>query len=291
MRSGIVFPERQGRQMGRVEKRMYRRAQGQKVLRRLLVLGIAGAVVLGLWLRQRGGAGMDMEAVALPTPTPVAARFDETVEKRQVALDAVTWYAIQTGIYSSKEAAEAERDLYAQRGAPGYVKQDGGKWRVIIACYGDKEDASAVRERLRLYQSVESYLYEWSCPDITLRLTGMAGQLDVAEAGLSLLGQAAAVLRDQAAALDAGEIDVKEARGSIEGLTGQIDLWRKTAEDRFVKPYPALVEMELQQAAGWGDQARLLNRQESATALSAQMKLTAMALFDQCCGLRNTLMQ
>lgn len=277
--------------MGRVEKKMYRRARGQAFLRRALVVGILILIALGVIVRQKGADGLKAQHVPAPTPTPVTAAYDETVESREITLEEVQWYAIQTGIYSTAEAAEEKRDTYAQRGAPGYVNQDGEKWRVYIACYGAKEDASAVRERLSVNQDVETFLHTWVCPEITLRLTGMVGQLDVAEAGLSLMSNTAAALRDNAALLDGSERTLAEAKSVVEALNEQVILWRETAKERFTKPYPELVELELRMAQGWDGKYAALRQAEGATALSAAMKMQAMALFDESCALRQTLME
>ena len=234
--------------MGRVEKRMYRRARGQALVRRGLLFLSALIIAAGLASRAQSGRGLQAQAVVQPTQTPVAPAFDETAETREITLEQEAWYAIQTGIFTSQSAAEEKAGLYAQRGAPGYVAQDGAKWRVFIACYGDKDDAAGVRERLSAGQDVETYLYTWVCPALTLRLSGMRGQIDVAEAGLSQGLQQAERLRDGAALLDCGE-------------------WN----ERYQR---------LDEAA-----------QESATALSAEMKLQAMALYDRTCAFRRQLME
>lgn len=277
--------------MGRVEKKMYRRARGQALLRRTLVICILLVVALGVAVRLKGRNSLEARHVPAPSPTPVTSAYDETVETREVALAQESWYAIQTGIYSTAEAAEEKRDTYAQRGAPGYVNQDGEKWRVYIACYGAKEDASAVRERLSVNQDVETFLHTWVCPEITLRLTGMVGQLDVVEAGLSLLGNAANALRDNAALLDGSERSLMEARSVVEAIDGTIRLWRETAKERFTRPYPELVELEMKLADAWDKKYAAMSEAEGATTLSAAMKLQAMALYDESCGLRQMLME
>ena len=93
--------------MRRMERRMYRQRRGQAWVRGLL-LGIAGIVVLaGLISRLRGGRELIAQPIAQPTATPIASAFDETVETREISLPGETWYAIQTGVFSSREAAEA----------------------------------------------------------------------------------------------------------------------------------------------------------------------------------------
>ncbi len=274
--------------MGRVEKRMYKQRRGQALLRRGMLFLTALVVVAGLASRLTGGDGLTAQRVSEPTATPITSVFDETVESREVALRGDTWYAIQTGIFASREAAEEKAALYAERGAPGYVAQDGQKWRVFIACYGDKEDATAVRDRLAEQQRVETYLYGWDCPAITLRLSGMAGQLDVAEAGLTGPAQAAAILRDGAAQLDAGEIMIDEAVATVDALAGQLALWERTAQERFTPPYPALIAQELAVHQAWTEGAAALREaaRRDATALSAEMKRQAMALYEESIRLR-----
>lgn len=277
--------------MGRVERRMYRRARGQAVLRRVLAAGIVLLAALAVAVRQKSADGLQTDYLPQPTATPVASAYDETVETREISLEEVQWFAIQTGIYSTEAAAAEKRDTYAKRGAPGYVNQDGDKWRVYIACYGSKEDAQAVRERLRGNQDVETFLHTWVCPAITLRLTGMAGQVDVVEAGLSMLGNAGAALRDSAALLDSGERTLAETRSVAQALDEQVRLWRETTRARFTKPYPELVAMELTMADAWDAKFAAIAKAEGATELSAAMKLQAMALFDESCGLREALME
>ena len=266
--------------MRRMERRMYRIKRGQAIVRRIL-LGIAGlAVLTGLVTRFRGGNILTATPIDQPTATPIASSFDETVETREITLPADVWYAIQTGVFSSREAAEEKAEAYTDRGAPGYVAQDGDKWRVFIACYGDKTDASNVRTRLESTQQVETYLYEWSVPQLRLRLSGMVGQMDVVEAGLALRWQVARQLRDDASRLDSGAITASDERQHLDSLDDQITLWANTARNRFARPYPSLVESLLQWADGWQARSHSLKSSVSdPTALSAALKAQAMELY------------
>lgn len=277
--------------MGRVERRMYKRRRGQVLLRRVL-LGLTLAVIaVGVIGRMKSADSVIHETVAPPTATPVTSAWDRSVQTREIVLEETVWHAVQTGIFSAREAAEAKAGAYTDRGAPGYVWQDGSKYRVFIACYGREDDASAVRSRLSTQQFVETYLHTWTCPAVTLRLTGMAGQLDVAEAGLSLTLQAAQRLRDAAARMDRGEYTSDEAWAEVEAVTEQHRLWMKTAQERFAKPYPVLLETELTQAQQWqGRRDVLLEAYKSgATALSAALKQQGMDLYAQAAHMRISL--
>lgn len=260
---------------------MYRIQQGQAMARRVLLGVAAFAVAIGLISRLRGVSGLTAQRINEPTPTPVSFAFDETVETREITLPEETWYAIQTGVFSTREAAGGKADAYTDRGAPGYVAQDGDKWRVFIACYGDKTDATNVRARLNDVQNVETYLYEWVCPRLRLRLSGMVGQMDVVEAGLSLRQQLPRQLRDDASRLDGGAVTVSDERQTLASLDGQVTLWADTARSRFARPYPALIEALLSWADDWqAGYGALLRAADDPTALSAALKARAMALYE-----------
>ena len=226
------------------------------------------------------------ETIAQPTATPIAAAYDQTVVSREITLAAETWYAIQTGVFSNEDAAREKAELLTDRGAPGAVVEDGEKWRVFIACYGTETDAASVRQRLGENQRIETYLYRWTCPELQLRLKGMAGQVDVAEAGFTLLLQAARTLRDTASLLDAGELTLTEAREQITALDGQMTLWRQTAQERFGRNLPSPIKELLALSDAWAQIRGNLENQDSKTALSAQLKLEGIGLFGRMIALR-----
>ena len=274
--------------MGRVETRIYRQKQRKAKWRRWL-LGVALAAGLAALLWRGGQAAFVTDYIGLPGPTPLESTFDRTVETREVTLNAETWYAIQTGVFSTQEAAVQKADAYTQRGAPGTVVRQGEKWRVFIACYGTEEEAAAVRTRLESNQKVDTYLYVWECPEVRLRLSGMAGQLDAAEAGFTLLTTTAATLRDTAMELDAAQLTNQEVMAVARALDDQLALWEDTVRSRFGKSVPALVEGIMKITGGWDARYAALVAAQDATALSAALKAQAMGLYDDICTWRTAL--
>ena len=274
--------------MGRVEMRMYKRKkQRAKTYRRGIILILLGCAALLLWKCR--DVPFIAERIGLPTPTPVTSSFEQTVETREVTLAEEIWYAIQTGVFSTQEAAIQKADDYTERGAPGTVVKDGEKWRVFIACYGTEADASAVRTRLEQNQKVDTYLYAWKCPELRLRLTAKAGQLDTVEAGFTLLISTAAALRDTATALDAAQLTTQEIATAIDALDSQITLWLDTVRSRFGKSVPDLVKSMQAIADSWSAHYDALKAADSATTLSASLKAEAMGLYDELIAWRNAL--
>lgn len=272
--------------MTRVQRRMLRRRRRRRMM--WSTLALAGIVVVAILLLRK--PLMRAERIGQPTPSPTAVAFDSSITTREVLLPAQMWYTIQTGVFSTQEAAAEKAGAYADRGAPGTVVEDNGKWRVFIASYGREADAAAVRQRLGEQQRVETYLYPWTCPELHLRMTGMAGQLDVAEAGLTLFTHAAEILRDTATLLDATQLTAAEAKQSAAELDAQIALWAETARERFGRKPPELVSRLLEMADGWKAQYSGISRAgEAATTLSAEMKGQGMRLFDAMIRLRHAM--
>ena len=114
----------------------------------------------------------------------------------------------------------------------------------------------------------------------------MAGQVDVAEAGFTLLLQAARTLRDTASLLDAGELTLAEGQEQITALDGQLTLWRQTAQERFGRNPPSPIKELLALSDAWAQIRGNLEKQDSKTALSAQLKLEGIGLFGRMIALR-----
>ena len=259
------------------------------MLRRVLLFLSALILAAGLAQRFMGQEKLQVTGVASPTTTPIAGAWDETVETREITLMPTTWYAIQTGVYTDEQSAALRAEDYTERGAPGVVIGDGAKWRVLIASFGREEDAAAVRANLSGQQGVDTYLYTWVCPELRLRMTGMAGQLDVAEAGLQQVLTAAERLRDAAIDLDMGQITREEVLQLLQDIDVQLGVWSDTAQKRFSRPYPALITSELGLVSDWSLHRQAIAQAEDATALSAALKCHAMQLYERVITLRTTL--
>lgn len=246
-----------------------------------VLLGLSAVVVLaGIVSRIRGGNELTATVVATPSPTPLTAAFDEAMGTRQLLLEAEGWYCLQSGVFSTLEAAQAKSGAYAGRGAPGFVAPDGDKFRVLLSAYGAREDALRVKDRLSAQQGVETYIYEMIRPALHLQLSGMRGQLDVIDAATALLPTLARSWRDAALLVDQGEL----TPGELTALAGegaeQSRVMLRVLEERFLSPAPPLARQLQQLCSGAEASAERIGEaaQDSLTAASAQLKMEALAL-------------
>lgn len=272
--------------MGRVERSVYRkkRARNRSIRRLLLILLIAAAAVL-IWK----GKGPSFQMEQLEKPTPEGAQNQKTIT-REVTLPAESWYAIQTGVFSTKDAAEQKADVYTQRGAPGVVIQDEAKWRVFIASYATEGDAAAVRTRLNSNQKVDTYLYAWVCPEVNLRLTGSEAQLDAVEAGFTLMRSSAAALRDCAIQLDAAQLTVADAAAECRALEDSVTLWLSTIQDCFGRNLPTLIQEMQRLFVQLNEAWPPIRTAKDATTMSAALKKEAMLMYERNVAWRNALL-
>lgn len=246
-----------------------------------VLLGLSALVVLaGIVSRVRGGSELTATVVATPSPTPLTAAFDETMETRQLLLEAEGWYCLQSGVFSTLEAAQAKSGAYADRGAPGFVAPDGDKFRVLLSAYGSQEDALRVKDRLSAQQGVETYVHQMIRPALHLQLSGMRGQLDVIDAAAALLPSLARTWRDTALLVDRGELASEELTTLAQENAEQSRVMLRVLEERFLSPAPPLAQQLQRLLSGAEASAGRIGEaaQDSLTTASAQLKMEALAL-------------
>ena len=207
---------------------------------RVMLFFSAVIILAGIVSRFTGGDELTATVLATPSPTPLTAAFDETVETREISLPAEVWYCLQSGIFSSEAAAQEKSLAYSDRGAPGFVSPEGGKFRVLLSAYASREDAQSVKEKLAGQQAVETYIYEMVRPALHLQLTGMRGQLDVLDAAAALLPELARSWRETALTLDQGQASLTEVQELAAEQQEQCHVMLNVLQERFLSPMPTL---------------------------------------------------
>ena len=249
------------------------------------------AVILFSGVAARSGGDAVFETVATPSPIPLDAAFDETRETREITLNGSVWYALQLGAFETEEAAGQLAEQFQRRGAAGYLWPE-ERFRVLAAVYPEKEDAQAVRQQLRDQHDVDSYLFEISIPSVSLRMTGMRGQIDILEAAFLHAEELIRQMERISETLDRQEITPAEAAEELNALREQVELVALRMEQRFLSPRNAAVTGLIGLMRDYAAFAREKTGQESNALLSRQLKYqtiqTIRLLLELTDALRNT---
>ena len=249
------------------------------------------AVILFSGVAARSGGDAVFEIVATPSPIPLDAAFDETRETREITLNGSVWYALQLGAFETEEAARQLAEQFQRRGAAGYLWPE-ERFRVLAAVYPEKEDAQAVRQQLRDQHDVDSYLFEISIPSVSLRMTGMRGQIDILEAAFLHAEELIRQMERISETLDRQEITPAEAAEELNTLREQVELVALRMEQRFLSPRNAAVTGLIGLMRDYAAFAREKTGQESNALLSRQLKYqtiqTIRLLLELTDELRNT---
>ena len=249
------------------------------------------AVILFSGVAARSGGDAVFETVATPSPIPLDAAFDETRETREITLNGSVWYALQLGAFETEEAARQLAEQFQRRGAAGYLWPE-ERFRVLAAVYPEKEDAQAVRQQLRDQHDVDSYLFEISIQSVSLRMTGMRGQIDILEAAFLHAEDLIRQMERISETLDRQEITPAEAAEELNTLREQVELVALRMEQRFLSPRNAAVTGLIGLMRDYAAFAREETGQESNALLSRQLKYqtiqTIRLLLELTDELRNT---
>jgi len=215
------------------KKRYHVEKSGFKILTGLLMF-FSFVIVLGGILSK--GGGMTVSPIATPSPTPLNVTFDETADSRQVSIEESVWYALQLAVFESKGAAEEMAKSYVSRGAAGYVLHAKERYRVLASVYPAKEEAQAVRNQLKQSHGIDSYIYEMTIPQLTLKISGMKGQVDVIDAALQFLREGLYEIQKTSVALDEKQANRDDVANNIKILSLRAKELTNLFQTRFTNP-------------------------------------------------------
>ena len=224
-----------------MEKRVFRTAGfGGRLLNGALLFLSAVVLLSGL---ATGGAGDSMSVAVKPTETPIPLEeaFDETPDSREWTTPRQLWYALQLGTFDNAESAKELAGQYRQRGAAGFVWED-NRFRTLAALYVSREDAQGVRTKLWENHGIDAYPYEIELPALTLRMSGMKGQLDAMQAAFERGQELIAALQDLSTRMDRQETTVGEAQTELQALRESARTVSLRLQQRFAKPRHASVD-------------------------------------------------
>ena len=204
----------------------------------------------------------------------------EATAQAELSTEGFHCYALQLGAFSNEENAESFAREVQGRPQGGRVYQDGDLFRVFSGIFLTKEEARAEKERLLLSAGIDSSIYEFNIPALSLRVTASASQLDAVLKGFSVLSGlctelaeladgSAADLAAAAETLAARAEECRSLAGSLSGASG-------TAGQ---------LSGALLDAAACLDEAGSTARSENKVEFSAALKYTYIVVVCSCAEL------
>ncbi len=204
----------------------------------------------------------------------------EATAQAELSTEGFHCYALQLGAFSNEENAESFAREVQGRPQGGRVYQDGDLFRVFSGIFLTKEEARAEKERLLLSAGIDSSIYEFNIPALSLRVTASASQLDAVLKGFSVLSGLCtelAELADGSAADLAAAAETLAARaGECRSLAGSLSGASGTAGQ---------LSGALLDAAACLDEAGSTARSENKVEFSAALKYTYIVVVCSCAEL------
>ena len=263
-----------------MEKRVFRRSGfGLRLLNGALLFFSAVLLLSGL-LQGKPRSDVTVALKETATPIPLDETYDETPESREWTTPNQTWYALQLGTFDNAEGAEELAAQYKARGAAGYVWHD-NRYRTLAALYETKDDAQGVRTKLWENHGIDAYPYEIELPELTLRMKGKKGQLDILQAAFVQAQGLVASLQNLSVRMDRQEETVPDALAEMQLLRSQAQTLSLRLNQRFEAPRNQTVQGLIDTFDDYAVFCDTLNQQASAVELATSIKYEALsALFE-----------
>lgn len=211
----------------------------------------------------------DVQQVSLST--------DRSSVSVELSLPALDCYALQMGVFSTLENAQAQAEAIQSQGAGGYIHADGGRYRVLAAGYSQESQAKEVKDRL-LEEGLDCTLYHITSPGATFRVSAQQSQIDQVGSGFSALYDAQASLTEAAIAFDRDAESVDAGKQAVQRIR-QMLATEMAGLAAFAQDAPALkalADCQTRFDAALDD--LIQNPAASHGAFSAQLKHTQLAL-------------
>lgn len=227
----------------------------------ILVLFALGAVVYMI------GAAKVGSFLSEKIIRPVVSLFDEDTHEAaeevssetgvsnevsaEITFPAMKMWLLQVGAFGEKDNAEKSAGEIADMGGAGYILEEDGTYRVIIAGYAKEEDAANVKERLKTEQNMESKLLELSAESAVYTMKTEQSVIDTFAAAAEECGNYPALLMELSLRLDKGGISAAEAKNELSEMKDQIgermeyfsDLSENSEDELLIRTQKYYVEL------------------------------------------------
>lgn len=260
---------------GRLQTRRIR--VRRRFLRVLAILCLLALLVSGGFylLNKNGWIPLNLSLSPSPTLSPDEVKADTRVMK----IPGEVWYALQLGVFSSRDAADAVAAQYLSRGAAAYLYEDGASFRVLAAAYKTRAEAQTVMSRLKTDHGIETFIFELSRGEVTLKVHGQAAQLTALESAYTCLSGAGGLLADLSAGLDNYTRTEEETRAALTSEEDTVSSLHEKLSTLFNDP-PLSVKGVLENLKALSNALKDAQTQTGAALLGAKIKYAQLLTLD-----------
>lgn len=211
-----------------------------------IVLGVAayfvGAGAAGGWLAQNviepvfNSSEADAAQTITPTVSPQESissiEISETAGKRieeNIIADKLSLYTLQVGAFNDADNANNVANDIIARGGAGYVAYDGELYRVLIAGYTDRDDASDVKQNLA-ESDVESSLFILESGSLEFVIGADKTQVDAVKACFDVVPETVDALQQIIYDNDNGKDVTKDIKTLIDNAQNTLTTLQQTVD-------------------------------------------------------------
>lgn len=225
-------------------RRRRRRRNGIRTMTVLLMLGLAvyliTASAAGKWLSEKvmapafsalselplfTGGGLDSLENEASEPSgdalSVSLSSDSSSFTSTLDVPSISCFALQMGVFSSKDNADKLSEEMRSKGAGGYVYSDGSVYRVLASCYHSESEARTVKERL-ISEGTDCAIYAMATPTVTFSITADQQQTEHLKEGFTALYQAQNALCEACIDFDSKSMTVSEGAALVKSIQDEL---------------------------------------------------------------------
>jgi len=154
---------------------------------------------------------------------PVKTDGDINQITETIAFPAGNIFALQAGVFSQEDNALSMAKELSNKGGAGYILEDKGSYRVLLAGYKTADEADNVKERLLSEQNMETKRYDIESREVKFSITAESDTVNMVKEAAAKASSYQESLLAISIAFDKGDSDAETTKKEIAALAEEAD--------------------------------------------------------------------
>lgn len=158
--------------------------------------------------------------------TPNSPQPDDAKEQTVTStfeIPEISVYALQAGVFSEQENADTFAESLQQKGGAGYILEEEGSYRVMIAGYLTQEEAENVKDRLESEQSMETKVFPIEAGKLSVEMETTEEAAEVIKTCIAPCSGYVNEMATLALSLDKNETTLSKAQDKIQEMLEEVE--------------------------------------------------------------------